>query len=81
MIFQGIQNDEPYKNCIKDPTLMAILKYRKHPSIIAIRNKCKNKDSFSFLEIEKKEKEKEVLNLDANKASQNCKGYFAILFV
>ena len=60
---------------------MASLKYRKYTSIIAIRNKWKNKDSFSFLEVEKKEKEKEVLSLDANKASQNYEGYFAMLFV
>ena len=51
--------------------MKAILKYGKYPSIVAIRNKCKNKDSFSFLEVEKKEREKEILNLYANKAFQN----------
>ena len=51
--------------------MKAILKYGKYPSIVAIRNKCKNKDSFSFLEVEKKERENEILNLDANKAFQN----------
>ena len=35
--------------------MKANLKYRKYPSIFAIRNKYKNKDSFSFLEAEKKE--------------------------
>ena len=64
-------SNEPFVNCIKDPTLKAIVKYRKHPSIIAIRNKYKNKNRFSFIETDKKEIEKEILNLDANKASQN----------
>ena len=64
-------NDEPYVNCIKDPTLKAILKYRKHPGLFAIRSNCKNKDSFNFLEVDKKEIEKEILNLNANNASQN----------
>ena len=48
-------NDEPYANCIKDPTLKAILKYRKHPGLFAIRSNCKNKDRC----------------LNANNASQN----------
>ena len=59
---------------------MAILKHRKHPSMTVIRNKCRNKDSFSFLEIGKKEKEKEVLNLDANKASQTVRDILRFCF-
>ena len=51
--------------------MKAILKYRKHPSIVAIRNKCKNQGSFSFVGVHKKEIEQEILKLDANKASQN----------
>ena len=64
-------NEEHFINCIEDRTLKAILKYRKHPSIVAIRHKCKNKGSFSFAGVGKKEIEKEILRLDANKASQN----------
>ena len=51
--------------------MKAILIYRKHPSIVATRNKCKNKGSFSFVGVDKKEIEKEILKLDANKRSQS----------
>ena len=51
--------------------MKAISKYRKHPSIVAIRNKCENKGSFSFVGVDQKEIENEILKLDANKASQN----------
>ena len=47
------------------------MKYRNHPSIIAIQNKCKDKGSFNFIEIDQKQIEKEILKLDVNKASQN----------
>ena len=53
-----------------DATLKAILKYKNHPSIIAIRNKCKGKDSFDVIGVNQKQTEKEILKLDANKASQ-----------
>ena len=33
-------NDEPLVSNTNDATLKAILKYRSHPSIIGIRNKC-----------------------------------------
>ena len=66
-----ISGEEHFSNCIADCTLKAILKYGKHLSIVAIRNKCRNKGSFSFVGVDKKEIEKEVLKLDANKASQN----------
>ena len=46
-------------------------KIQKHPSIVVIRNKWKNKGIFSFVGVDKKEIEKEILKLDANKASQN----------
>ena len=36
-------NDEPLVSNTNDATLKAILKYRNHPSIIAIRSKCKDK--------------------------------------
>ena len=36
-----------------------ILKYRNHPSIIAIRNKCNDKDSFSFTEVDQKQKQRD----------------------
>ena len=46
------------------------MKYRNHPSIIAIRSKCKDKGNFNFIEVDQKQTEKEILKLDVNKASQ-----------
>ena len=64
-------NEEPIVSNINDPTLKAILKYRNHPNITAIQNKCKIKDSFNFVEVDQQQIEKEILKLDANKASQS----------
>ena len=47
---------------IKDSTMKAILKYRNHPSIVAIRNQFKKRASFSFTEVDKKEAEHWILN-------------------
>ena len=49
-------NEEPIVSNINDPTLKAILKYRNHPSITAIQNKCKIKDSFNFVEVDQQQK-------------------------
>ena len=38
-------NDEPLVSNTNDANLKAILKYRNHPSIITIQNKCKDKGS------------------------------------
>ena len=46
------------------------MKYRNHPSIIAIQNKCKGKGSFNSIKVGQKQTEKEFLKLDVNKASQ-----------
>ena len=56
---------------IKDPTLEAVLKYRKYPSIIPIESKYRYVPSFSFVEVNVADIEKEVLNLNGNDASQN----------
>ena len=55
---------------IEDQILRVILKYKNHPSIIAIQNKFKDGDVFYFKELEKEEIQKEVHNLNGNKASQ-----------
>ena len=55
---------------VKDPTLKAILKYKKHHTILAIRTKCNRNDVFSFREISSKEIETEINLLKLNKASQ-----------
>ena len=44
---------------INDATLKAILKYRNHPSIIAIQNRCKDKSNFNFIEVDQKQIEQE----------------------
>ena len=63
-------NNKPFLDNIKDSTIKAILKYRNHPGIVAIKNQCKNKDSFSFTEANKKEVEHLVLNQNVNKVSK-----------
>ena len=54
---------------IKDPVFRAILKYKNHPSIIAINEKCKNA-KFYFHEVNNEKIAKEIRRLDKNKASQ-----------
>ena len=61
---------DPITENVKDPTLKAIFKYKKHPSILAIRTKCNRNGSFSFREISFKEIETEIGLLKLNKASQ-----------
>ena len=55
---------------VRDPTLKAILKYRKHLSILAIKRKIKSGPVFIFNQITKEDVIKEIKNLDASKASQ-----------
>ena len=55
---------------IRDLTLKAILKYRKHPSIIATESRYRDVSSVSFMEINEANIEKEILNSNGNKASQ-----------
>ena len=52
----------------RDPTLKAILKYRKHPSILAIKRRIKSSLVFTFNHITE-DAIKEIKNLDASKAS------------
>ena len=51
-------SDKPLASNTNDATLRAILKYRNHPSIIAIQNKCKDNGSFNFIEVDQKQIEK-----------------------
>ena len=61
---------DPIIENVKDPTLKAILKYEKHPSILAIRTKCNRDSAFCFREVSFKEIETEIRLLKLNKASQ-----------
>ena len=67
MISQDNENSEPLVSNTNDATLKAILKYRRHASIIAIQNKYKGKENFNFIQVDQKQIEKEILKLDVNK--------------
>ena len=54
---------------IKDSVFRAIVKYKNHPSIIAINEKSKNA-KFSFHEVNNEKIAKEIRRLNKNKASQ-----------
>ena len=50
---------------VRNPTLKAILKYLKHPSILAIKRRIKSGPVFTFNHITKEDAIKEIKNLDA----------------
>ena len=56
---------------IGDPLMKAIMKYRFHPSIVAIKKNCNSGLSFSFSQVERHEIMKEINNLKTNKATQS----------
>ena len=56
---------------VENRTIRAILKYRNHPSILAIRERKKEQINFCFKEVSTEETQKEILNLNNKKASQN----------
>ena len=56
---------------IRDPVIKAIVKYRAHPSIIAIKENCTSKSNFNFSFVEKVDILKEIKMLQSNKATQN----------
>ena len=55
---------------IDDPVLIAIEKYKKHPTIRAIKDISKN-NTFSFQKVSYEEALKEIQKLDATKACQD----------
>ena len=61
---------DPIIENVKDPTLKAILKCEKHPSILVIRTKCNRNGAFSFREVSFKETETEIRLLTLTKGSQ-----------
>ena len=63
--------DDPICENINDPLLKAIVRYRNHPSIVAIKKFCNSKSHFSFKNVQKEEILKELNNLNINKATQN----------
>ena len=63
--------DDPICENINDPILKAIVRYRNHPSIVAIKKFCNFKSHFYFKNVQKEEILKELNNLNINKATQN----------
>ena len=53
---------------VENRTIRAVLKYRNHPSILAIRERKKFQISFCFKEVSIEEIQKEILNLNNKKA-------------
>ena len=53
------QIDWTYEN-ISDPVIKAIVKYRSHQGIIAIRENCTSKSNFNFSFVEKVDILKEI---------------------
>ena len=56
---------------INDPPIAAIITYRSHPSIIAIKDKCNLDLHFNFSSVDYDEIMKERNNLKTNKVTQN----------
>ena len=57
-------------NNTTDPTLKAILKYRKHLSIIAINDRYKGNDTLNFNEVHETEIKNQILQLNKRIATQ-----------
>ena len=58
---------EPVKDNMGDPLMKAIMKYRFHPSIVAIKKNCDSGLSFTFSQVERDEIMKEINNLKHTK--------------
>ena len=54
-----------------DSILKAILKYRKHPSVIAIDDRYRGKDTFNFVEVQVTEIKNQILKLNKRKTTQS----------
>ena len=65
------KEQDPISASISDPVMRAIVKYRAHPSIIAIKVNCNSSTRFNFSLVDKEDILKEIKNLKANKATQN----------
>ena len=61
---------DPNVEHVKDPTLEAILKYKKHRSILVIRTKCNRNGVFSFSKVNLGQIETGTGLLKLNKVSQ-----------
>ena len=64
------KKQDPISASISEP-VMRIVKYRAHPSIIAINENCNSSTCFNFSFVDKEDTLKEIKNLKANKATQS----------
>ena len=66
-------NCEPLANNISDPVLKCVVKYRNHPSILALGEVCDKHSRlpFSFSKISREKILREILKLDISKACQD----------
>ena len=62
---------EPVSHNIGDPLMKVIMKYRFHPSLIAIKKNSQSSFSVSFSEVERDVITKEINNFKTNKATQS----------
>ena len=70
---EGFSNSDPLANNVRDPVLKCIVKYRNHPSILAI-GEVHNKNQrlpFSFSKIQRDEILSDILKLETSRASQD----------
>ena len=70
-ISQFNQIDQTSEN-ISDAVIIAIMKYRAHPSVIAIKENCTSKSNFNFSFVEEADILKEIKMLQSNKVTQNA---------
>ena len=63
------KEQDPISASISDPVIRTIIKYRAHPSIIAIKENYNSSTRFNFSFVDKKYILKEIKNLKANKAT------------
>ena len=67
---EGYSNCDPLANNIRDPVLKCIVKYRNHPSILAI-GEVFQRPPFSFSKIQRDEVLSDILKLETSRASQD----------
>ena len=65
------KEQDPISASISDPVMRAVVKYRVHPCIIAVKENCNSSTRFNFSFVDKEDILKEIKNLKANKATQN----------
>ena len=73
LTIEEYSNCDPLANNIRDSVLKYIVKYRNHPSILAIEEVCnKNRKlPFSFWKIQRDKIRSDILKLETSKASQD----------